>query len=327
MSVSKLVSLLGKTEVFAPFTQKQLSDIRAFSQVRKFGEGEVLFVDSSPGDCLYVVEDGEIAVTRAPEGDESGRRIEVARYVNGNLFGEMDLMIGSERGAEAKAARASTVVQFPAPGKTLADFTAACPNSGAQLLYRFLQVASARIRATNAVLKENSPWVQEMRNQVYQDKLTGIYNKSYLSEQLGSFLKDGTVSLLMVKPDNFKEINDTYGHEAGDQSLVITARSLARFVREGDVVCRFAGNELAVIAPGVSADDAYTYAERIRTLYNTLDLTDVTGGVPFSLSVSIGIAVYPQHADNSAALIDAAHELPLIGRGRGGNKILYPEDK
>jgi diguanylate cyclase (GGDEF)-like protein len=324
MENDAIISVLKNTDFFGSLPQDCLSEIAASCGTEFLEKGAILFGDDDEGDCLYIVTKGEISVTRP---GEEGARVEIARFVNGNLFGEIDLVMKSKRGAEATAETESALLRFPARGKTVENFRAAHPASAARLLLRFLQVAAGRIRASNTLLKENSPWVQEMRNQVYRDKLTGIYNKTYLTEQLSSFLKKEPVSLLMIKPDNFKEINDTYGHEAGDQALVATALALSRFVPVNAVVCRFSGNELGLILPGSDSENAARFAEKIRNLYNTLDLGAVTGGKPFSLSVSVGIACYPKHATESNALIEAAHELPLLGRARGGNKVLFPEDK
>ncbi|MCL1818364.1 MAG: GGDEF domain-containing protein, partial [Spirochaetaceae bacterium] len=202
-------------------------------------------------------------------------------------------------------------------------------SSGAQLLRLFIQTTSARIRKSNALLKENSPWVQEMRSQVYKDKLTGLYNKTFLEEELPSRLGDPgrAISLLMVKPDNFKDINDTYGHEAGDQAIVAMGEALCRHVPENVVVIRFMGNELSCLYPDTNREQAFRAAEGIKSLLNALDLSQITAQTPFSICVSIGIAVFPDHARQAEELIARAHELPLIGRARGSNIILFPEDK
>jgi diguanylate cyclase (GGDEF)-like protein len=87
------------------------------------------------------------------------------------------------------------------------------------------------------------------------------------------------------------------------------------------------GNELACVFPNTDRDEAIKTAEDMKNLLNALDLSAMTEGKPFKLSVSLGIAVFPEHAQKATELIARAHELPLIGRDRGGNLILFPEDK
>jgi diguanylate cyclase (GGDEF)-like protein len=168
-----------------------------------------------------------------------------------------------------------------------------------------------------------------MRNQVYGDKLTGLNNKTFLEEKLPTFLRNPSepVSLLMIKPDNFKFINDNFGHEAGDQALVVIGSKLFKYLPDADIVVRFMGNEIACVFIKTNRELALEKANSIKDFMNTLDLSAITEGKPFTLSVSTGIAVFPDHANNAEELIAAAHELPLLGRERGGNKILFPEDK
>jgi diguanylate cyclase len=198
----------------------------------------------------------------------------------------------------------------------------------ARLLHSFLRMIAGRIRSSNALLKENSPWVQELRRQVYGDKLTGLFNKTYLEEELPVLIKnrDIKVSLLLMKPDNFKYINDTFGHEAGDESLKIMAAALKREIGDSGTTLKYMGNELGVILPGKDRNDAHKISCKIRSVFNKLDIASVTKGTPVRITVSIGISVFPDHGIDAETIISKAHELPLVGRARGGNLILFPED-
>jgi diguanylate cyclase (GGDEF)-like protein len=324
MRAKRVVSILAQTELFAAFEKQRLEEISEFCSPERFPAGSIVFECGHEGDALFIVEDGEIAVTM--EGEDE-RKQEIARYIAGDHFGEMDMMMQIKRNACARAVRDSKVLRFPCRNKSLADLMRVYPSAGARLIHTFIRITAGRIRHANSLLKENSPWVQEMRNQVYRDKLTGLYNKTFLAEQLPSYLGKESLSLLFVKPDNFKEINDTYGHEAGDHALIIAAGALSRRVKEGVLVCRFAGNEMACVFPETNKDAARKEAEDIRSMMNSLDLSSAAGTSGFRLSASIGIAVYPEYTGDAGELIAMAHELPLIGRGRGGNKILFPEDK
>jgi diguanylate cyclase (GGDEF)-like protein len=323
-----IVNLLSQTELFAPCGEKLLREIGEFCSLRRFSQGSHIFRAGDLGNALFIVKSGGITVNRREEG---GGVRQIALFISGDSFGEMDMMMETPRNAEARALGDSELIQFPGEGRTLQDLFRAHPPAGARLLHSFLQRTAGRIRKSNAILRENSPWVQEMRNQVYRDKLTGIYNKTYLEEALPPLLKEQPLALLMVKPDNFKEINDTYGHEKGDETLIVYAAALNRRVEEGfsggAFVCRYAGNELGCVFPGMDREGAFKAAEELRSFVNGLDVTGVTGGRPFTLSASVGIALFPEHGAAGAELIAAAHELPLIGRGRGGNRILFPEDK
>jgi len=323
---SEIIELLAKTALFSPLGRKALSRIAEFCAVYTFPRGRGIFNTGDPGGALFIVESGEVSISRL---SEDLRSQEIARFIAGDSFGELDLMTGSARNAEARAAENTRLLRFPRRGRSLQDLLAAHPDAGAELLHSFLRVTAGRIRDANALMKENSPWVQELRSQVYEDKLTGLYNKTFLEERLPGYLADRKrpVSVLMVKPDNFKLINDTFGHEAGDRALVLMAERLRNSLPESVVAIRYMGNEFACLLPDTDREKALRTAEDIRRLMNGLDFSSVTGKNSFRLSVSAGISVYPDHAERAPELIAWAHELPLIGRERGGNRILFPEDK
>jgi diguanylate cyclase (GGDEF)-like protein len=326
MNVKEKADILSRTELFKACKKEMVEQIADFCSFHKFLKGESIFREGDPGDSLYFVKSGEISVIQRMDDRQEN---EVARYSNGDFFGEVDVLMNTLRNAEAQAAQDSDILRFPEEGKILQDFLLASPPAGAELLCLFMQSASARIRRANTLIKENSPWVQEMRTQVYGDKLTGLYNKTFLEEELPTFLgsPDKPVSLLAIKPDNFKFINDNFGHEAGDQALVAIGAALSGHVSDSVIVVRLMGNEIVCLFPETNKKMALELAHGIKTLLNKLDLSAITEGRPFELSVSIGIAVFPDHAKTAEELIARAHELPLLGRDRGGNKILFPEDK
>ena len=318
-------SLLSRTQLFAPLKEDMVKQIAGFCSLFKISKGITIFKKGDPGDCLFIVKSGEVAVISRMQNRQEQ---EIARYSAGDFFGEVDMLMGTERNAESRAAEDCEILRFPGQDKTLKDILFSCPATGAQLLSLFMQTTSRRIRESNALLKENTPWVQEMRAQVYSDKLTGLYNKTFLEEQLPSYLKnpDKPVSLIMFKPDNFKAINDTYGHEAGDQALVAIGTALTQYLPNTAVIIRYMGNEIACLFPETDKEAARKIAQDLKYFLNSLDLSAMTRGIAFKLSVSLGVCVYPDYATDSANLISLAHALPPLGRERGGNLILFPED-
>ncbi|MDR1317934.1 MAG: GGDEF domain-containing protein [Spirochaetales bacterium] len=323
--LQKKIRLLSKTELFSTCDGEMIRQIAGFCSLYSFPRGGTVFRIGDPGNSFYIVRSGEIAVFQRTEDK---REQEIARYGCGDSFGEIDMLMNTGRNADARAAEKSELVRFPGEDKTFLDLVLAYPPTGAELLRLFMQTTSARLRKYNGLLKENSPWVNEMRTQVYGDKLTGLFNKTYLEEQLPGYLRSASqpVSLFMIKPDNFKLINDNFGHEAGDQALVAIGSALAGHIPENAVLVRFMGNELACVFPGTGREKALRVARDIQGLLNSLDLSAITKKQAFRLSVSIGIAVFPDHAQEAEGLISRAHALPLIGREQGGNRILFSGD-
>ncbi len=314
----------------------------ARSRMRAYRADEVIFAAGEPGDAAFVVVHG---VVRILESDAEGVVSVIAEMVEGDTFGELDLLDGTDRNATAVAGSDVVVLRFPAEGIRFDTTFSRRPDILARVLFSSLRVVAARIRRANALIKENSPWVQEAQRQVYGDKLTGLFNKTFLEEKLPPLLQGGRpLALIMLKPDNFKSINDTWGHEAGDAVLRLMAAELSRAVGEGDIAARHAGNALAAVLPGRGREAAAAKAAELRAAFNRLDLAPVIGAAAapaasdtsgasdaaaaasVTLTASFGIAVAPEHGRDRDALIAAAVNLPLIGRERGGNLILFPED-
>ncbi|MCU1427317.1 MAG: domain S-box/diguanylate cyclase protein, partial [Actinomycetia bacterium] len=159
-----------------------------------------------------------------------------------------------------------------------------------------------------------------LAHEATRDPLTGVFNRGAFVTQLELALtRRGTKPpvLLFVDIDHFKQVNDTYGHEAGDTVLVTIARRMQKALREGDVVARLGGDEFVVLCPDVSdPSEAALLAERVRA---TTDRPVKVRGSAVDVGVSVGLAI--GHAGDAApALLRAAdmacYRAKQTGRGR-----------
>jgi diguanylate cyclase (GGDEF)-like protein len=325
LTQEETVAALRKAGVFAALPDRELEAVAEASRAYRYRAGEAVFTVGESGNALFVVERGSVSVVA---GDKATDQT-LATYGEGDAFGELELVGSAPRNASAFAEGETALIRFPRRGLGFESFLERSPDASALVLREFLRVVAARIRSANALVKENSPWVQELRRQAYADKLTGLYNKAFLEERMAELCAAAAppAALLMFKPDNFKEINDTHGHEAGDEVLKIAAEALRRAYGEEKPTARYLGNEMAVVLPGADRTAAAEEARRVISLLGALDLSAATGGSAIRLSVSVGAALFPDHGASGAEVIAAAHELPLIGRGRGGNLVLFPEDR
>lgn len=317
--------VLPQNKIFSNLNDADTAAIRASSEILSFASGDTVFSFGDQADCMYIVISGELTVIK-PVAYENSR--EIAKLVANDSLGDLSMISGGFHSVTAVCDVPSVLFRFPSSGLGFRAFLERYPDTGSRLLFAFLNDIANRTRRANELIKENSPHIQELRRQVYQDKLTGLNNKTWLDEELPQELKrqDGKLSLLMMKPDNFKLVNDSSGHDAGDNLLVHIARLLPAVLPRGLPPVRYLGNEFAVIYPGKGKEEALKLAEEIREFYNTLDISRYVPDADFHLTVSIGIAIAPEHASDSGSLIDKAHRLPLEGRARGGNMILFPED-
>jgi len=317
-------ALLKSTALFSTCTDRDLATIASYSRFIQFHDGEAVFHAGDSPDKLYVIDSGEIVIRRF---DDGGTSSDIARFLSGDCFGELDMFTGGKRNASAIAVGEVSLLAFPDGDNKFRDVLDLQPRVSARLLHAFLVQISAKIREVNALVKDNSPLIQELRRQVYVDKLTGLNNKTYFEETLAKLIgEEKRVGLLMYKPDNFKEINDTYGHEAGDKSLRRIGDKLSGIVPNRDLLFRYMGNENAVILPNADRRDLVELARKIEHGLQNLDLSKFLNGSRVTLTFSFGLGLTPVHGEDATALIEAVHSLPLEGRQRGGGVILFPED-
>lgn len=324
-SPAHTVSLLRNSSIFEDLEESELTVLAGYSDFYDFEDGEHVFERGSVAQELCVIEQGAVVIRSDGSGD-----LDIARFIAGEAFGELDLMGGTARTAAAVAEGRTRILLFPRRGLSLEEIIHEHPSLFARVLYRLIATVASRIRSTNKLISENAVWVQELRHQIHMDKLTGLYNDSYLSEEVRRLVAGGdTVSVMMVKPDNFKEINDTYGHEAGDETLKLMARTLQQIALPGESAVRFRGNELALLMPGTERNEARERAEEVQPAMNNVDVSSIIGTAEFSLSVSIGLASADEWRTNDGTsaeeiaetLIQTAHERAFAARESGGNAV------
>ncbi|MGW6278772.1 diguanylate cyclase [Kribbella sp. NPDC055071] len=163
------------------------------------------------------------------------------------------------------------------------------------------------------------------------DAKTGLATPSYWANAVPAELARAqtlrsSVGLLMLDLDKFKEINDTYGHPAGDQALRAVAETIRAEVRQGDLVARVGGDELAVLLPGAAETEVLEIAERIRDRLCNLSVavgrSDLRNAVITGVPASFGAAVYPDVATTMDQLILAADDALLTAKRDGRNRIV-----
>ncbi|MBC7349174.1 MAG: diguanylate cyclase [Candidatus Aminicenantes bacterium] len=167
---------------------------------------------------------------------------------------------------------------------------------------------------------------QSLQEQSIRDPLTGLYNRRYLEETLERELlrakrAGNPVSVIMLDIDHFKKFNDTYGHEAGDLILQAVARTVQKSVRAEDIVCRYGGEEFTVILPGLELKKAVNRAELILDAVRHLEIK-YGDSVLKSLTISAGVAVFPDHGKNWPELFQAADAALLQAKSQGRNRVV-----
>jgi diguanylate cyclase (GGDEF)-like protein len=166
-----------------------------------------------------------------------------------------------------------------------------------------------------------------LREQTIRDPLTGLFNRRYMEEALGIEIarvarSGGPLSLIMCDIDHFKRFNDEFGHDAGDAVLSAVASEMSSRFRDGDVVCRYGGEEFTIIAPGTTAEQMGARAEVVRKAIADLQVRD-RGRSLGATSMSFGIASWTPSMDRDGnALIKAADAALYQAKREGRNRVV-----
>lgn len=168
--------------------------------------------------------------------------------------------------------------------------------------------------------------ISDMRSKSYQDALTGLWNRAYSENAVNETLNEGIKgALLMIDMDDFKSINDKYGHVAGDRTLIIFSQIMQKYAKEGDVLCRIGGDEFIVFIKGET--HKAIVAARAAKMISEICEKIVECGFETNTSVSIGIAQAPEDGTDFATLYNAADKALYHVKQNGKNAYHFYSDQ
>lgn len=225
---------------------------------------------------------------------------------------------------ECDALRSTLSIPLQARGETIAVLTINSPRSDAfsEDIQRVLEIVEhpASVVVDNARLHEGT------KRLAITDGLTRLFNHRHFYELLEQeFMRSRryktNLSMIMIDIDFFKHINDTYGHQVGDDILKEMAIVIQRQIRDIDILARYGGEEFAVLLPQTAVDQAEPVAERIRQSVESNEFVTPEGKI--RMTVSLGIAAYPEcGVDNQTELVQMADAAMYEAKTAGKNRIV-----
>ena len=168
---------------------------------------------------------------------------------------------------------------------------------------------------------------KRLEEEIKRDALSGLYNRGFFDDNLRRELERAkhlqhSINVVLIDLDHFKSINDTYGHQVGDDTIVTLARSMESAFRAADILCRYGGEEFVVVMPDSSIEAAYKATSRLQTIFTTM-CSERELRCGSDITFTAGIANYPADASTETGLIAVADRRLYKGKNEGRNRVMF----
>ncbi len=169
---------------------------------------------------------------------------------------------------------------------------------------------------------QNARYFERVRQLAYLDGLTGMFNRRYFELRIAEEIEraqryDNELSVVMIDIDNFKKLNDEFGHLLGDEALRQAATIFSQNLRKVDIACRYGGEEFVILAPQTSGDHAHAVAEKLRRVVEGWSFP----GVPRPVTITAGVSSFPANGRTRDELVKAADEALYRAKQDGRNRV------
>ncbi len=173
---------------------------------------------------------------------------------------------------------------------------------------------------------QNAHFFERAKQLAYLDGLTGIFNRRYFEMRIGEEIErarryESNLSVVMMDIDHFKRLNDEFGHLLGDEVLRQISRLFQQHLRKSDIICRYGGEEFALLLPQTTGEDAMDVAEKLRKTIEAYPFP----GVPRPVSISAGMAAYPEFGKTRDEIVASADAALYHAKQNGRNRIVSAE--
>jgi diguanylate cyclase (GGDEF)-like protein len=317
---------LNQIDIFSLLSPEEIDRIISLFRSHEIDEGRILFREGDEGNELFIVMSGVMASSiRLMDGSQR----EIAAFHAGNFFGDMSIFEKAPRSATCYCKKKSVLLSLHE--KDFYRMIELHPEIATKIMYRMLNITTQRLRDTGEFLSDMVHWGEAARRRAITDGLTGAYNRRFLDDALESRFEMSrnraeSFTMIMVDLDYFRNVNESYGNEAGDKAIIEVVHVINRHLGEHDVLARFGGDEFTILMPGTDCAAACGISEKIRAEVESLDILKSYGGPMSRMTLSIGIASYPEHARSVQEIKEAADHALYRAKEGGRNRVVCGPD-
>jgi diguanylate cyclase (GGDEF)-like protein len=321
----RIPEFIASLPLFRDMSGLEIGEVSAFLEPRRYSKGSLIFREGESGMELFIVHSGLVGsyVTQS-----DGTRRDVYEFAPGLLFGEMAIIENEPRSATCYAREDTELLVLD--GTDFYRLVWEHPVIGVKLLSSMARMMTAWLDEASGFLGGLVRWGEAARRRAVTDELSGLFNRRFLEETMGTRFARGAGSsrrsaLLMLDIDRFRDINAAHGSQGGDAAIAAAAAAFAPVIGEGEVGSRLSGDEFAVFLPNGGIERALELGEAMRAAAEALRLeyrsSPDAPPVYATITVSIGAAASPEHASTPEELVAAADKALYKAKEGGRNRV------
>jgi two-component system cell cycle response regulator len=249
-------------------------------------------------------------------------------YLPGDFFGGSSLF-GDMPASDTYYSREETVL-LTLGDSELSEMIEKSSDIAVDFLSHLLGMTIQRFRKSSRFLADVVQWGENASRRIITDELTGVYNRAFLDDAVENFFhisqsNNKPLALFMMDIDDFRVINDTHGHDAGNRIIIEFANIIKDIISKHGIIARYGGDEFAILLPEAGLEKAEKIAEELRSRVESHDFTDCGNTEKFVLTTSIGISCLPETANDITAFKEKADSSLYLAKEQGKNRVAIAE--
>jgi diguanylate cyclase (GGDEF)-like protein len=319
------IEFLQNVDLFSLLSGEEIGKIIKSLHSMSITADEILFKEGDEGNELFIVTAGKVASYVALP---NGSKREIAEFKSGDFFGEMSIFENAYRSATCYTKESTSLLTLKE--RDLFEMILYNPEIAIKIMYRMLNITAERLLDRSEFLSDMVQWGEEARKRAITDEVSGIYNRRFLDDSLVTCFEKSRnnnqpLSLIMIDIDNFKKYSELYNQKQINIIIVKLVSVFKKYFRETDIIARYGGDEFMIILPDTDKEAAFKIAEKIRKAVSKLQLSDTLHKDTRRITISQGIATYPDNADDLETLKVKADKTLYKAKLEGRDRVIIAE--